>query len=82
MMNAWFWYLVMGVIAGWLAGVVTKGRGFGLLGDLVVGVLGSVFGGWIFGLLGLSAYGLVGGIIMAAIGAVALLSLIRVLKQA
>ena len=82
MMNSWFWFLVVGVIAGWLAGVVTKGRGFGLLGDLIVGILGSVFGGWIFGVIGLSAYGLAGSIVMALIGAVALLSLIRVIKQA
>lgn len=81
-MNAWFWFLAAGVIAGWLAGVVTKGRGFGLLGDLIVGVVGSVFGGWIFSALGLSAYGLLGSILMAMIGAIALLSLIRVIKKA
>jgi uncharacterized membrane protein YeaQ/YmgE (transglycosylase-associated protein family) len=80
-MNAWFWFLATGVIAGWLAGVVTKGRGFGLFGDLIVGVVGSVLGGWIFGGLGLSAYGLVGSIVMALIGAVALLSLIRIVKR-
>jgi uncharacterized membrane protein YeaQ/YmgE (transglycosylase-associated protein family) len=80
-MNAWFWFLATGVIAGWLAGVVTKGRGFGLFGDLIVGVVGSVLGGWIFGVLGLSAYGLVGSIVMALIGAVALLSLIRIVKR-
>ena len=49
------WFIVVGIVAGWLAGTLMKGGGFGLVGDLVVGVIGAVFGGWLFGQLGISA---------------------------
>ena len=48
------WFMVIGLIAGWLAGMITKGRGFGVFINLVVGVLGALLGGFLFGLLGLS----------------------------
>ena len=70
-------FLFVGLIAGWLAGVLFKGSGFGLLGDIVVGVIGAEIGGWIFGRLGLSAYGFGGAVLMAFIGAVALLAVIK-----
>ena len=73
-------FVVIGIVAGWLAGKIMRGRGFGLLGDLVVGVVGSVLGGFIFGLLGVYAYGFTGRIVMATIGAVFLLYLVRALK--
>ena len=72
------WFLVIGIIAGWLAGNIVKGRGFGLIGDLVVGVVGSFIGGYLFSALGFSAYGTIGEIIMATIGAVVLLWVIRI----
>jgi len=75
-------FLLIGLIAGWLAGVLTKGRGFGLVGDLVVGVVGALIGGWVFALLGIAAWGLLGQIIMATVGAVLLLFLIRLIKRA
>jgi uncharacterized membrane protein YeaQ/YmgE (transglycosylase-associated protein family) len=75
------WFLIIGIIAGWLAGNIIKGRGFGLIGDLVVGIIGSFVGGYLFSLFGLSAYGTIGEIIMATIGAVVLLSVIRLFKQ-
>jgi uncharacterized membrane protein YeaQ/YmgE (transglycosylase-associated protein family) len=81
-MTSWIWIIVLGIIAGWIAGLLTKGRGFGLLGDLIVGIIGSLLGGWLFGVLGLSAYGLLGQLIVAIVGAVVLLSLIRVIKMA
>ncbi len=70
-------FLFIGLVAGWLAGVFVKGRGFGVFGDILVGVVGAELGGWIFGSLGLSTYGFTGAILMAFVGAVALLTLIK-----
>ena len=74
------WFLIIGIIAGWLAGKIVKGGGFGLIGDLIVGVIGSFIGGYLFNFLGLSTYGTIGGIITATIGAVLLLWIIRLFK--
>ena len=77
------WFLIIGLVAGWLAGVLMKGGGFGMVGDLVVGVVGAILGGWLFGALGLSAGGgLIGSLIVATIGAVVLLFLVRLIKRA
>ncbi len=76
-------FLIIGIIAGWLAGKITKGSGFGLLGDLVVGVVGAFLGGFLFHLLGLfPGSGLIPSLIVAVIGAVVLLWLIRLVKRA
>ena len=75
-----FWFLIIGIIAGWLAGNITKGEGFGFVGDLVVGIVGSFIGGHLFSLLGISVYGIIGEIIMATIGAIVLLWIIRLFK--
>lgn len=75
-------FLLIGLAAGWIAGKLMKGGGFGLVGDLVVGVVGAYLGGWVFGLLGLAAYGLIGSLIMATIGAMLLLYIIRLVKKA
>jgi uncharacterized membrane protein YeaQ/YmgE (transglycosylase-associated protein family) len=71
------WFLLIGLTAGWLAGLLTKGRGLGLANDLIVGVLGAFLGGMLFWLIGLSATGLIGSLIMATVGAVLVLFLIR-----
>jgi uncharacterized membrane protein YeaQ/YmgE (transglycosylase-associated protein family) len=75
-------FLIIGLVAGWLAGQIMKGRGAGLLVNLVVGVIGAYIGGFLFTLIGLSAHGLIGSLITATIGAIALLFLIGVLKKA
>jgi uncharacterized membrane protein YeaQ/YmgE (transglycosylase-associated protein family) len=75
-------FLVIGLLAGWLAGNIMKGGGFGLVGDLVVGVIGAFLGGWIFSLLGIASYGLLGMLITALVGAMVLLFLIRLVKTA
>jgi uncharacterized membrane protein YeaQ/YmgE (transglycosylase-associated protein family) len=75
------WFLIIGLIAGWLAGQFMKGGGFGLVGNLVVGVIGALVGGFLFRLFGLSAYGLIGNLVVATVGAVVLLALIRVVKR-
>ena len=77
------WFLIVGLVAGWLAGVLVKGGGFGLVGDLVVGVIGAFVGGFLFSLLGLGSNGgLIGSIVVATIGAVVLLVVVRTIKRA
>ena len=77
------WFLIIGLVAGWLAGVLVKGGGFGVVGDLVVGVIGAFLGGFLFSTLGASAGGgLIGSIIVATIGAVVLLFIMRLIKRA
>jgi uncharacterized membrane protein YeaQ/YmgE (transglycosylase-associated protein family) len=76
------WFLLIGLVAGWLAGQLTKGGGFGVVGDLIVGVIGALLGGWLFGLLGISAGGLLGALITATVGAVVLVLLLRLIKGA
>jgi uncharacterized membrane protein YeaQ/YmgE (transglycosylase-associated protein family) len=77
----WVWFLVIGGIAGWLAGKITRGGGFGLFGDIVVGIVGAVVGGYLFGFLGLSSAGLLGALVTATVGAVVLLFVIRLVKS-
>ncbi|HSP33056.1 MAG TPA: GlsB/YeaQ/YmgE family stress response membrane protein [Thermoanaerobaculia bacterium] len=82
-MPAILWFLLIGLIAGWLAGQVMKGGGYGIVGDMIVGVIGALVGGWLFGVLGIHAGGgLIGSIIMAFIGAVILIFLLRVIRRA
>ncbi len=77
----WIWVVVIGILAGWLAGQITKGRGFGLLGDLIVGVVGSLLGSFVFGLLGIYAGSVVGRLILSVVGAILLLYLIRFIRR-
>lgn len=74
-------FLAIGALAGWLAGNLMKGGGFGLLGNIVVGVIGAVVGGWVFGLLGISINGLIGSIITAVAGASILLFVVGLVKK-
>ncbi len=76
------YFLLVGLIAGWLAGQIMKGSGYGVIGDIVIGVIGAVIGGWLFGALGLSAYGLIGSLCMALVGALVLIFIIRLFKRA
>jgi uncharacterized membrane protein YeaQ/YmgE (transglycosylase-associated protein family) len=75
------WFILIGLAAGFLAGAVMKGHGFGLLGNLVVGIVGALLGGFLFGLLGISANNLLGDLICAFVGAVVLLVLIGFIKR-
>lgn len=81
-MNRILGFLVIGLVAGWLAGRITKGRGFGLWGNLIVGAVGAVLGGFVFRTLGLAAYGTLGSLVMAVVGAVLFLFLVRLVKAA
>ena len=76
-------WIVVGLIAGWLAGQVMKGGGYGMVADIILGLLGGVLGGWIFEKLGVSTgSGMIGSIIVAFIGAVILVGITRLLKRA
>ena len=75
------WTIIIGILAGFIAGKIVKGQGMGTLMDLLVGIVGSVLGGWIFTLLGLAAYGLIGQLVMATVGAVVLLLIVRAIKR-
>jgi uncharacterized membrane protein YeaQ/YmgE (transglycosylase-associated protein family) len=75
--------LVIGAVAGWLAGVVVKGGGFGLVGDIVVGIIGALVAGWLFPTLGLNlGGGWIGAILSSAIGAIFVLVIIKLIRRA
>ena len=77
------YWIVVGLIAGWLAGQVMRGGGYGVLMDIVLGIVGGIVGGWVFGLLGIwPGGGVIGSIIVAFVGAIILVSLTRVLRRA
>jgi uncharacterized membrane protein YeaQ/YmgE (transglycosylase-associated protein family) len=76
------WFMLIGLAAGWLAGQLVKGGGFGLVGDLVVGMIGALIGGTLFGMFGLAATGLLGSLITATVGAIVLIVILRALRRA
>jgi uncharacterized membrane protein YeaQ/YmgE (transglycosylase-associated protein family) len=77
------WFILVGLVAGWLAGMLVKGGGFGVIGDIVVGVLGALIGGFLFGVLGFSGGGgMLGSVVVATVGAVVLIVVLRLIKRA
>jgi len=74
-------FLGIGALAGFLAGQIMKGQGFGLLSNIIIGIIGAVIGGYVFGLLGITAGGMIGSLITAVAGAVILLFLVRLFKK-
>ena len=76
------YFLCIGAAAGWIAGQLMRGGGFGLLGNIVVGIVGAVVGGWLFGVLGITAGGLIGSLITAVAGAALLLFIVGLIKKA
>lgn len=75
-------FLLIGGVAGWLAGLIMKGGGFGILGNIIAGVIGAVLGGWLFGLLGISVGGQwLGSLVTATAGAVILLFAIGFIRK-
>ena len=84
MLTALIIALAIGAIAGWLAGLLVQGTGFGLIGDIVVGILGALIASFLFPYFGMALIfggGVLGAIIMAFIGAVILLVVVKVIKQ-
>ncbi len=74
-------FLLVGLVAGWLAGKIMKGSGFGLVGDLIFGVVGAFVGAWLFGLLGISVGGLVGLLVASVAGALLVLFVLRLIRK-
>lgn len=79
-MENWLWFILIGLAAGFLAGIVVKGHGFGILGNIIVGIVGALLGGFLFKLLGLSTTGKLGELICAFVGALVLLFLLKFVK--
>jgi uncharacterized membrane protein YeaQ/YmgE (transglycosylase-associated protein family) len=75
-------FLILGALAGWLAGVLTRGGGFGLLGDMGVGIVGAFIGGFLFSLAGLDTIGFLGALVSATVGAVVLLGIVGMINRA
>ena len=80
-MDKFVWFLLIGLCAGWLAGMLFKGGGFGLIGNLIVGVLGAILGGFLAQQLGLAANSMLGVLLIATGGAIVLLALLQVVAK-
>jgi uncharacterized membrane protein YeaQ/YmgE (transglycosylase-associated protein family) len=76
-LTAVIWWIVVGLIAGFLASLVMRGGGYGIVGDIVVGLVGALIGGFLASLVGLGAGGFIGTIIVAFIGACILIAILR-----
>ena len=74
------YYIILGALAGWLAGLVWKGSGYGCLGNIVMGIIGAMIGGWAASELGLFGGGLIYQILVAAGGALILLVLFKLIR--
>ena len=77
----WVWFLFIGGVIGWLAGLITRGRGFGLIGDIVIGIVGAMLGGWMAGVVGLSTNSSFGAFLLALVGALVLVGLTRLVVR-
>ena len=81
MVHGLIWWIIVGLIAGWAAGKIMKGGGYGVLADIVLGILGAIVGGWVVGLLGFGGGGLIWSILVAILGAVILIWITRFFKK-
>jgi len=77
----WLWFLFIGGVIGWLAGLIIRGRGFGVLGDIVIGIVGAVLGGWIARAIGLYTSSSFGAFLVGLAGAVILVGLTRLVVR-
>ena len=77
----WVWFLFIGGVIGWLAGVIVRGRGFGIVADIVIGIIGAMLGGWMARAIGLSTGSSAGAFLMALVGAVVLVGLTRLIVR-
>jgi len=75
------WWIVVGLIAGWAAGRIMKGGGYGVVADIVLGILGGIVGGWVVSLLGMGGGGLLWSILVAILGAVILIGITRLIRR-
>ena len=70
-------WIIIGLLAGWLAGTLSRGRGFGCFVDVILGLIGAVLGGWIFSKLGIVTFGFFGSLAASTVGAVLLVAIAR-----
>jgi uncharacterized membrane protein YeaQ/YmgE (transglycosylase-associated protein family) len=78
----WFWVILIGILAGFLAGKLMQGRGFGLIVDLLLGIVGSFIGSWIFARLGIATTGgFIGQLLVSLVGALLLLFIVRLIRR-
>ncbi len=75
------WILLIGLVVGWLAGVLMRGRGYGIVADIVIGIVGSWLGSWIGGLLGIQATTGVGTFLMSLVGAIILIAIVKAIHK-
>lgn len=75
------WWIIIGLIAGWAAGRIMKGGGYGVIADILLGIVGGVVGGWVVGLFGIAAGGFIWSIVVATLGAVILIWVTRLIKR-
>ena len=75
------WFFFIGGVIGWLAGIITIGRGFGIIGDIIIGIVGAMLGGWMAGVIGLSTGSSIGAFLLALVGAVVLVGLTRLVVR-
>lgn len=75
------WFLLTGLIVGWLAGVLIRGRGYGVVADIVIGILGGILGGFLFGVVGVFPSSTLGDILMSLIGAIVLLAIVKAIHK-
>jgi uncharacterized membrane protein YeaQ/YmgE (transglycosylase-associated protein family) len=80
-MGGIIWFLLIGLVVGWLAGVLVKGSGFGIVGDIVVGVVGAAIGWFLLSMIGFLVAGLLVSIVAATMGAVVFILLVRVIRS-
>jgi len=78
---SFIWFILIGAAAGWLAGQIMKGSGFGVIVNILVGCVGAILGGWLLGVLGFSSSGLLGSLITALIGAIVLLYILSLINK-
>jgi uncharacterized membrane protein YeaQ/YmgE (transglycosylase-associated protein family) len=76
-----FILLVIGGLAGWVAGLIWKGSGFGLPWNILIGIAGAFLGGWVFNLLEIAHYGIIGWFIAALVGALILLAIVNLIRR-
>lgn len=74
------WFLIIGAVAGWIAGELTRGSGFGLLGNIIVGIVGALVGGFLFDILGIASRGLIGQLVLSVIGAILFLLILSLFR--
>ncbi len=77
----WLWYIIIGAVAGWLAGLIVKGSGSGFLLNIVIGIIGGVLGGWLFGLMGIVSINMWGSLITSIVGAIVLLLIVSLVTR-